>query len=152
MRQSIFNLQKIPGAAFLACPFFMPTERAGDIAFPHPARLPLGSSWRGICSVAGHEQSVLDHKELEVCNLGYAKSCYRLPKERACDAVRFVVVSDSGNVISLQFVLETDYLPAAHGVLEYDQRLRTWNSSHADNRIQKMAECFLQSYLDRKCP
>jgi len=154
MRVSTIDLQssKDSRSSILACPFFMPTARAGDIAFPHPARLPLGTSWRGICSVAGHEQSVLDHKELEVCNLGYAKSCFRLPKERACDAVRFVVVSDSTEMISLQFVLETDHLPAAHGVLEYDKRLRTWISSHSDNRIQKMAECFLQSYLDRKCP
>src|SRR5579884_158269 len=25
----------------LSCPFFLPTERADDIAFPHPVRLPL---------------------------------------------------------------------------------------------------------------
>jgi hypothetical protein len=136
----------------LACPFFMPTERADDIAFPHPSRLPLGSSWRGTCLAPGHQQVPLDATELQSCNLGYAKSCPRLPKERACDAVRFAVVSDSGDSISLQFVLETAYLPTAHGLLGYDQHSGNWISPHPDHRIQKMAECFLQSYIDRKCP
>jgi hypothetical protein len=130
----------------------MPTERADDIAFPHPSRLPLGSSWRGTCLVPGHEQLALSSIELESCNLGYAKSCPRLPKERACDAVRFAVVSDSRDSISLQFVLETAYLPSSHGVLVYNQRSANWIAPHPDHRIQKMAECFLQSYLDRKRP
>ncbi len=136
----------------LACPFFMPTQRADDIAFPHPARLPLGSSWRGTCLVAGHEQVTLSSVELESCNLGYAKSCPRLPVDRGCDAVRFCVTSESPDAISLQFVLETAYLPTAHGFLEYDQRLGNWTLPHVDRNIQRMAECFLQSYLDRKCP
>jgi hypothetical protein len=135
--------------AILACPFFLPTERADDLAFPHPARLPLGSSWRGTCSASGQEHAVVDLKELESCNLGYAKSCPRLPKDRAYDAVRFAVVSNSGEEILLQFVLEHAYLPAGHGILRFDQRSGTWVSPHPDLRIQKKAECFLQSYLER---
>jgi hypothetical protein len=134
----------------LACPFFIPTERADDIAFPHPARLPLGASWRGTCSAAGHEQSTLDGKELESCNLGYAKSCVRLPKDRSCDAVRFVVVNDSEKVVALQFVLESEYLPAGQGVLTFDKHSGSWALQHSDDRIQKKAECFLQSYLARR--
>jgi hypothetical protein len=134
----------------LACPFFMPTERAHDIAFPHPSRLPLGSSWRGTCLAPCHEQEPLSTIELESCNLGYAKSCPRLPKERACDAVRFAVVNESRESISLQFVLEKAYLPTSHGILAYDRHDKIWMSSHADLSVQKKAECFLQSYLDRK--
>jgi hypothetical protein len=134
----------------LACPFFSPTERADDIALPHPARLPLGASWRGLCGAPGHEQTTPSNVELESCNLGYAKSCPRLPKVRTYDAVRFVVANDSGSRISLQFVFETDHLPAGHGVLEYDQILGTWISSHSERGIQRLAECFLRSYLDRK--
>lgn len=134
----------------MSCPFFMPTERADDIAFQHPARLPLGSSWRGSCLASTHEQGTLSSIELESCNLGYAKSCPRLPKERACDAVRFAVVNESQEVISLQFVLEKAYLPTSHGVLAYDRRSQCWSSSHSDLSIQRKAECFLQSYLDRK--
>jgi len=136
----------------LACPFFMPTERADDIAFPHPSRLPLGSSWRGGCTAPGHQQATLSSTELESCNLGYAKSCSRLPQDRACDAVRFCVATDSAQIISLQFVLETAYLPTEHGFLEYSQSLKTWTAPHSDHRVQRMAECFLQSYFDRKCP
>jgi hypothetical protein len=134
----------------LSCPFFMPTERADDIAFQHPARLPLGSSWRGSCLAPTHEKAMLSSIELESCNLGYAKSCPRLPKERNCDAVRFAVVNESQDSISLQFVLEKAYLPTSHGLLGYDRRSKCWTVSHSDRSIQKKAECFLQSYLDRK--
>jgi hypothetical protein len=134
----------------LACPFFLPTERADDIAFQHPARLPLGSSWRGTCLAPNHEQAMLSRLELESCNLGYAKSCPRLPKERACDAVRFAVMNESQDFISVQFVLEKAYLPSSHGTLAYDRHSKCWTASHSDLSIQKKAECFLQSYLDRK--
>jgi hypothetical protein len=134
----------------LVCPFFMPTERADDIASPHPSRLPLGSSWRGTCLVSGHEHAALTNVELESCNLGYAKSCSRLPEDRACDAVRFAVMNESRDSVSLKFVLEKAYLPTSHGILAYDRLAKCWTSSHSDLSIQKKAECFLQSYLDRK--
>jgi hypothetical protein len=134
----------------LACPFFAPTNRADDIALPHPIRLPLGAGWRGTCGAPGHEQTVLNNVDLESCNLGYAKSCPRLPKDRACDAVRFAVANDSGATIALRFVCESNYLPAGSGTLEYDLVLRTWSASHSEPRTQKLAEAFLQSYLERK--
>src|SRR5579872_6541218 len=121
----------------------MPTEKADDIAFPHPARLPLGASWRGTCLAPSHEQATLSSVELESCNLGYAKSCARLPKERACDAVRFAVVNESRESISLQFVLEKAYLPISHGVLAYDRLSSNWTSINSDHSIQKKADCFL---------
>ena len=134
----------------MACPFFMPIERADDIAFQHPSRLPLGASWRGSCLAPSHEQETLSATELESCNLGYAKSCPRLPKERVCDAVRFAVVNESQDSVSLKFVLEKAYLPTSDGILEYDRHSKSWTSSHSELSVQKKAECFLQSYLDRK--
>ena len=134
----------------MACPFFVPTHRADDLALPHPARLPLGAAWRGTCASQGHESAVLNNQELESCNLGYAKSCPRLPKHRTCDAVRFAVAKESRESISLHFVLETDHLPAGNGLLEYDRRLRSWTAPHPEPRTQKLAESFLQSYLDRR--
>jgi hypothetical protein len=134
----------------LACPFFIPTERADDLELPHPARLPLGAAWRGTCASLGHESEVLNNQELESCNLGYAKSCPRLPKERACDAVRFALARESSESISLHFVLESDHLPAGHGVLEYDRALKSWTSPHPEPRTQRLAESFLQSYLARR--
>lgn len=134
----------------MACPFFTPTKRADNIAFPHPRRLPLGSSWRGMCSAPGHELVVPNDVDLESCNLGYAKSCPRLPQERICDAVRFGVVNDFGGMISLQFVLESGYLPTGYGLLQYDQPLGRWITRHPAERIQELAESFLRSYLERK--
>ena len=134
----------------LACPFFIPTHRTDDLALPHPARLPLGAAWRGTCAASGHEDAIPTDRQLESCNLGYAKSCPRLPKERTCDAVRFAVANDSGETISLHFVLEFDYLPAEHGLLEYDRLLKIWTAQHPEPRTQKLAESFLQSYLERR--
>jgi len=127
----------------------MPRERADDIAFPHPGRLPLGRSWRGTCSAPGHEQATLNPKELESCNLGYAKSCSRLPKERFSDAMRFVVLGNAESRVSLEFVLERAHLPVGHGRLQFDQRSGNWLSPHPDPRIQRKAECFLAAYLER---
>jgi len=88
--------------------------------------------------------------ELEGCNLGYAKRCSRLPAQRAHDAVRFGVANDSGERVSVQFVFEVDYRPAGHGLLQYDATLKQWTSPHSDLGIQKLADCFLQAYLERK--
>ena len=134
----------------MACPFFVPTHRADDLALPHPARLPLGAAWRGTCASPGHEQATPTDRRLESCNMGYAKSCPRLPKDRACDAVRFAVANDSGESISLHFVFELDHLPAGYGLLKYDRLLKTWIPPHPEPRIQRLAESFLQSYLERQ--
>ncbi len=81
---------------------------------------------------------------------GYAASCPRLPKERAYDAVRFSIARDRGAQLQFWFVCESGHRPAVHGMLEYDLALGRWVSSHPDRRIQKMAECYLQSYLLRR--
>ena len=135
----------------MACPFFMPTNKLEDGGWLHPSRLPLGGGWTGHCSAPGHEGAEPTNQELrELCNLGYAASCPRLPKERAYDAVRFSIAHDRGAQLELWFVCESGYRPASHGKLEYDLDLSQWVSSHSDLRIQKMAECYLQAYLLRR--
>jgi hypothetical protein len=133
----------------LACPFFSPTNRADDIALPHPARLPLGAAWRGTCTVQGHETAELGAAELECCNLGYAHTCPRLPEERHADAVRFIVSKQSPERIIVQYVLETNHLPVGHGMLEYDREQYVWKTQHSEPRIQSLADCYLRSYLER---
>jgi hypothetical protein len=135
----------------LACPYFMPTHKSEDVAWLHPSRLPLGAGWAGHCYAPSHEGSVPTSEELkELCNLGYAASCPRLPKERTSDAVRFAVARESESHLFLWFVCEAAHRPAQSGQLDYNASLGQWNSSHADARIQKMAECYVQSYLLRK--
>jgi hypothetical protein len=135
----------------VACPFFMPTNKLVDGGWLHASRLPLGGGWTGHCSAPGHEGAEPTDEELrELCNMGYAASCPRLPKERTADAVRFSIARDRGAQLLLWFVCESGHRPASYGTLEYDLSLGQWTSSHPDARIQKMAECYLQSYLLRR--
>lgn len=133
----------------MACPFFSPSDRADNIALPHPARLPLGAAWQGRCTAPGGELVQLGAAELESCNLGYANGCPRLPEQRTADAVRFVVSRHSAERLQVQFVLEAKHLPVAHGNLEYDRILACWTVGHSDPGVQKLAECFLRAYLER---
>lgn len=135
----------------MACPFFMPTRRLDDGGWLHPSRLPLGGGWTGHCSAPGHEGAEPAIEELrEFCNLGYAAGCPRLPTERASDAVRFSIARDRDTQLIFWFVCESGHRPVTSGTLEYDLASRQWVSAHPDPRIQKMAECYLQSYLLRR--
>jgi hypothetical protein len=135
----------------VACPFFMPSSKLDDGGWLHPSRLPLGAGWSGHCCAPGHEGAEPTNQELrELCNLGYAAGCTRLPEARPHDAVRFSVARDRGAQLEVWFVCEARHRPAGHGILEYDLALDQWTSSHPDPRIQKMAECYLQSYLARR--
>jgi hypothetical protein len=135
----------------VACPFFMPKSRCEDGAWLHPSRLPLGAGWRGECCAPGQQGTEPSNEELrELCNLGYATGCLRLPRERNFDAVRFSVASDDSDRVTICFVLESAHRPAGHGFLAYDHALAQWSSVHPDLRIQRMAECYLETYLRRR--
>lgn len=137
----------------MACPFFMPIEKVESGGWIHPSRLPLGAGWSGRCCAPGHENVEPSDEEVrEFCNLGYATNCTRLPQERQSDSVRFSVAHDRSSQIALWFTLERAHKPAGHGKLEYDLSLEKWISTNSDPRIQKMAECYLQSYLLRRIP
>jgi hypothetical protein len=134
----------------MACPYFLPQKRIENPPWPHPARLPLGDAWSGCCTAPGHDGVRPTDEELkDGCNLGYARHCARLPVSRAADAVRFSVARDRDHKLSVQFVCEIGYAPAAHGMLQFDAAAGRWSSEHADARIQKMAECYVETYLSR---
>jgi hypothetical protein len=129
----------------------MPTAKCEGGGWIHPARLPLGVGWIGHCHAPGHEGSEPSLDELrEFCNLGYAAGCSRLPKQRSADAVRFGVTRDCAGQLTVCFVCESGHRPAQNGLLQYDLTLGKWTSSHPDTCIQKMADCYLQSYLMRR--
>ena len=160
--QQIFHCEKCE----LACPYFMPVARMENGRWPHPARLPLGNGWCGHCTAPGHEGELPAQDVLEAfCNLGHAGSCSWSPQERVWDAVQFAVTApldpaghDVGRNVSavqartllLNYVCERDHAPVAHGELEFDLSRATWLRRHDDPRVQKMAECFLESYLKRR--
>ena len=150
----------------MACPYFMPVSKLEGGNWLHPARLPLGGGWNGHCTAPGHEQAVPSQDVLEACcNLGYAGSCSWAPAERPSDGVRFAVSSPARNgrgssmnssenepprLLRLTYVYERANHPAGNGELEYDLSTASWLRRHENACIQKMAECFLESYLRKR--
>jgi hypothetical protein len=142
----------------VACPFFMPMEKLENGAWIHAGRLPLGCGWSGKCTAPGHEGESPSQDELQqFCNLGYAEGCRRLPRERVWDSIRFGArtVSDGWENgcrgrVQVKYVCERGHLPAEHGILEFDARDLRCEKPHQDGCLQRMAECFLKTYLEKK--
>lgn len=142
----------------MACPFFMPVEKLENGSWLHAARLPLGCGWTGHCTAPGHERETPSPEDLhEFCNLGYAEGCGRLPRDRQWDSVRFAARTACGDAkavagerIQVRYVCERDHLPAEHGMLEFDFAEQRWEKRHRDDRVQRMAECFLASYVEKR--
>jgi hypothetical protein len=142
----------------VACPFFMPVEKLENGTWQHAGRLPLGCGWSGLCTAPGHEAESPSSDELrEFCNLGYAQGCGRLPLDRMWDSVRFAartVGSDAEHGdrgrIQIRYVCEREHRPAEHGTLEFDAVEGHCLEPHRDSRVQRMAECFLESYVDKR--
>lgn len=130
----------------MACPFFIPTERL-EGAWKFPDRLPLPPGFRGVCGAP--EQMLARPTEDELrdhCNLGHA-SCSRLPKERPADSIRFCARAGEAHRIAVRYVYELDCRPAGGGTLEYDERERRWLIPADDEKLQRQAECFLDTWL-----
>jgi hypothetical protein len=60
------------------------------------------------------------------------------------------VGASPARVLLLRYVCERDHRPVEHGDLEFDLSQAAWVRRHDDARIQKMAECFLESYWKKK--
>jgi hypothetical protein len=135
----------------------MPVEKL-EGTWPHPSRLPLGCGWRGHCTAPGHENETPASDVLEsFCNLGYASGCSWAPQDRAWDAVRFAVVAPTevddrreSTGIRVIYVCERNHRPVERGELEFDLQGSQWLRRHEDARLQKMAECFLGSFLQKR--
>jgi hypothetical protein len=141
----------------MACPFFMPTVKLENGIWLHAQRLPLGCGWSGHCTAPGHEGEIPSQEELqEFCNLGYAGACSRMPRERDWDSVRFGVKAlclegqKQRERFQVRYVCEREHRPVAHGLLEFDIDSEEWRPRHADARVQRMAECFLAAYFQKK--
>jgi hypothetical protein len=62
-----------------------------------------------------------------------------------CDAE-----NGTGGRIEIRYVCERGHRPVEHGALEFDAFKAQWIEPHADSRLQRMAECFLESHRERK--
>jgi hypothetical protein len=135
----------------MACPFFIPTERL-DGQWNFPDRLPLPPGFSGVCGAPG--QMLVrpeDHELRDHCNLGHA-ACSRLPEQRTADAIRFSARSAERYRIHVRYVYEKDCRPAGGGTLEYDEREHRWLTAIDDEKLQRQAECFLQTWRSRQRP
>ena len=131
----------------------MPVSILEGGPWPHPSRLPLGAGWQGHCTAPGAENQPPADSELhDGCNLGYASKCPRLPIQRDWDAIRLSVATDNHDRVVLRYVCERQHLLAAWGKVEFDLRAQSWITTHPDLRVQAMAACYLESYLQRRTP
>lgn len=145
----------------MACPFFMPVEKLENGAWLHGHRLPLGCGWSGRCTAPGHDGESPSSEDLQsFCNLGYAEGCDRLPRDRDWDSIRFGArtvgegKNGTGGSVQVQYVCERGHRPAGHGFLSFDlmigRLIGRCAEPHRDARIQRMAECYLESYLEKR--
>ena len=139
----------------MACPFFMPIEKLENGTWLHASRLPLGCGWSGHCTAPGHEGEVPSQEELrDFCNLGYAEGCTGCPVSEP--GIQCVSVRELGNGWQ-------EWAPGAFGCVTFasaaivPRKTASWSSMrmearwanpHPDSRVQRMAECFLASYLE----
>lgn len=134
----------------LACPFFYPTERHESELWPFRRRLPLGDGFLGRCTAPGQDGTEPEPPVLrDCCNLGYAQ-CSRLPKDRQADAVHFSVAADRDGVVSLHWVLVKNHAAESFGQLHFQRAAGTWQVEHSNPTLQRMAQCYLDSYLCKR--
>jgi hypothetical protein len=134
----------------LACPFFVPREILNDGSWPHPSRLPLGAGWRGSCCASSEEFTPDEATLRDFCNLGNANACPRISPERDWDAIRFSVARVNVEQITLWYACEAGYAPREHGKLTYDRVREFWVNPHPDPRVQRLANCYVETYQSRQ--
>jgi hypothetical protein len=66
--------------------------------------------------------------------------------------IKAVCVEEQGRNerVHLRYVCERDHRPIEHGILDFDVVFDAWRTRHADARVQRMAECYLAAYFERK--
>jgi hypothetical protein len=114
-------------------------------------RVPLGDLWRGVCRAEDAPYTPDDSAVSELCNMGYARGrCPRYVQADAGDAVRFLIARDRDELIRIQYVVERDHHPYAHGALEYSRQLGAFSGSSATAVLARQALAFVTSYLRRR--
>ena len=113
--------------------------------------MPLGDAWSGVCRAPGEGEWMPDPNTLQqLCNFGYARErCARVPADSP-DAVRFGVSYDLDGIVGINWVMEKDHLPFAHGPLEYSRLDAGFRAAHPDACVSQQAQAYVSSYLRRK--
>ena len=117
--------------------------------------LPLGDWWKGICHAIPAEPRNAGGVGCDIsgafCNLGYARGgCARFPLGEGPDAVRFTISRHESTVIGVDYVLERDHHPFAHGRLEYSLAATAFVAPPEGAILSRQAQAYVESYLRRK--
>jgi hypothetical protein len=136
----------------MACPYFFPTERFAESAWPKHPRLPLGDPYNGICRADPmRERSPAAQTLRECCNVGRASHrCSHFPKEDGPDAIRYSVASDAEDVIRIFYVAERANRSVDHGTVEFETATGLFRDGPAGETLEKQARAYVESYLRRK--
>jgi hypothetical protein len=126
----------------------MPAGPLGDDPWLIPPRLPLNDAYRGQCLAADEPFDPPESSQRDLCNCGYARrQCDRFPAG-APDAVRFSVASQTETSLQLVYIVERDYSPDHHGLLQYsvaEARI----SGDSSELLSAQARAFAAAYLRR---
>jgi hypothetical protein len=83
--------------------------------------------------------------------MGYAQGrCPRCLRADGGDAVRFLIARDHGDLIRIDYVVERDHHPHAHGALEYGRAICDFAGSHENTVLTRQALAYVTSYLRRR--
>lgn len=134
----------------MACPYFYPTEKSTNIAWPFPSRLPLGAGFTGTCRAGAEEVSPNESELRDFCNIGCAGRCPRMPRSCPSDGVRFAIARDEGSRIILHYASERQHEPVEYGRLEYECATANWAAPLRDACLQRQAEVYMAGYLERR--
>lgn len=103
-----------------------------------------------MCTAHAGQIAPAEEELRDLCNLGYARQCVRIPAEPSSDAVRFSIARDCGDRILVHYCSERDHAPVEHGQLQYSCTTSAWVIPHSNPCIQRQAECYLSTYLERR--
>jgi hypothetical protein len=127
----------------------MPVAHLDQDLWILPPRLPLNDAHRGLCHATSEPFEPPERSQRELCNCGYARGrCETFPTETVADAVRFSITGERDGIVHLVFIMERDYAPSEHGLLDYSiAESRVMNSP--SEILAAQARAFLASYLHR---
>lgn len=136
----------------MACPYFYPTERFAESAWPKHPRLPLGDPYSGFCRANPMRERRPGQETLrECCNVGRAgRRCSHFPKDSGPDANRFSVASDAAGVIRIFYVAEREHYSLDHGTIDFDTASGQFPDTDTGETLRKQARAYVESYLRRK--
>lgn len=129
----------------------MPVERFSETPWILPPRFPLQDAHRGVCRATTEPFEPPEQSQRELCNCGYARGrCDRFPEESA-DAVRFSILSENDAILRVIYVIERDFAPETHGLLEYSLTEARFMGA-VPEPLTSQAGAFLASHFRRASP